>query len=236
MGEKSSKKKCSTLINWIVRQFLRERFQNVPVGKPLINIATSDQHHHLWPASPPLISITTSDQHHHLWSASPPLISIATLIDIATSDQHRHLWSTLPAWCCLPPPSFSVCWQHPHLWLLQKSSDFRWWKCSPASKQIFFFLALHLHLAGNSPCLTQVRLQQQQEQRYKLLTVCVVFLCVQTKVWLSTFGIFNMLRGVYACDCKRGQYRHHERVCTESWLWEKNPLPHWGVKPASAAC
>ena len=25
-----------------------------------------------------------------------------------------------------------------------------------------------------------------------------------------------------------------KRVCTESWLWEKNPLPHRGIEPASA--
>ena len=31
-------------------------------------------------------------------------------------------------------------------------------------------------------------------------------------------------------------YRHHRGVCTESWLWEKNPLPHQGIKPTSAAC
>ena len=29
---------------------------------------------------------------------------------------------------------------------------------------------------------------------------------------------------------------HRKRVCTESWLWEKNPMPHLGVEPASAAC
>ena len=27
----------------------------------------------------------------------------------------------------------------------------------------------------------------------------------------------------------------HIRVCTESWLWEKNPLPQLGIKPVSAA-
>ena len=26
-----------------------------------------------------------------------------------------------------------------------------------------------------------------------------------------------------------------KRVCTESWLWEKNPLPPRGIEPASAA-
>ena len=31
-----------------------------------------------------------------------------------------------------------------------------------------------------------------------------------------------------------GVHGHRKRVCTESWLWEKNPLPHRGIEPASA--
>ena len=31
-------------------------------------------------------------------------------------------------------------------------------------------------------------------------------------------------------------YGHCKRVCTESWLWDKNPLPHRGIQPASSAC
>ena len=27
-----------------------------------------------------------------------------------------------------------------------------------------------------------------------------------------------------------------KEVCSESWLWEKNPLPHRGIEPAPAAC
>ena len=34
--------------------------------------------------------------------------------------------------------------------------------------------------------------QQPQEQRYPFLFVCVVFLCVQTMVWLPVSGIFNV--------------------------------------------
>ena len=33
-----------------------------------------------------------------------------------------------------------------------------------------------------------------------------------------------------------GAYGHCKRVCTESWLLEKNPLPHRGIEPAPAAC
>ena len=31
-------------------------------------------------------------------------------------------------------------------------------------------------------------------------------------------------------------YGHRKRVCTESWPWEKNPLPHRGIEPAPVAC
>ena len=33
-----------------------------------------------------------------------------------------------------------------------------------------------------------------------------------------------------------GAVRTCKRVCPESWLRKKNPLPHWGIKPASAVC
>ena len=39
---------------------------------------------------------------------------------------------------------------------------------------------------------------------------------------------------VDACDCTLRLYRHCKRVCTGSWLWEKNPLPQWGLNPALA--
>ena len=84
--------------------------------------------------------------------------------------------------------------------------------------------------------LTWTRLQQQQEQRYPVLTVQAVFACVQTKVWLPILGIFNVRTDVSACDYTRGLCGHRKRVCTESCLWEKNPLPHRGIEPASAAC
>ena len=50
------------------------------------------------------------------------------------------------------------------------------------------------------------------------------------------YRIFNMCTDVNAFGCTQGVYRHHNRVCTESWLWEKNPLPHEAVKPGSAEC
>ena len=44
--------------------------------------------------------------------------------------------------------------------------------------------------------------------------------------WYSCqcMGSFNV--HIDACDCAWGLYEHCKRVCTESWRWEKNPLPH----------
>ena len=64
--------------------------------------------------------------------------------------------------------------------------------------------------------------QQPQEQRYPFLSVCAVFSCVQTMVWLPVLGIFNVRTDVDACDCTTGLYRHRERFCTESSLKEKS--------------
>ena len=41
---------------------------------------------------------------------------------------------------------------------------------------------------------------------------------------------------VSARDGSRGCADTQKRVCTESGLWEKNPLLHRGIEPASAAC
>ena len=64
-----------------------------------------------------------------------------------------------------------------------------------------------------SPYLGKV--QELQEQRYPFLSVCAVFLCVQTMAWLPAFGIFNVRTDVDACDCTRVLYGHRKRVCTE---------------------
>ena len=47
--------------------------------------------------------------------------------------------------------------------------------------------------------------------------------------------IFNVRTEVNACNCTRGCTDTRKRVCIERWLWEKNPLPHRGIEPDSAA-
>ena len=81
--------------------------------------------------------------------------------------------------------------------------------------------------------------QQLQEQRYPFLLVCVVFLCVQTMVyvWLPVLGIFNAHTDANACDFTHRLHGHCKiRVCTGSWLWEKNSLLSWELKPSSVLC
>ena len=68
--------------------------------------------------------------------------------------------------------------------------------------------------------------QQLQEQCYPFLSVCVVFSCVQTMVWLLMFGIFNMRR----CWCVR-LHTGAVRAVRESELevdWEKKKTCHTG--------
>ena len=58
------------------------------------------------------------------------------------------------------------------------------------------------------------------------LSVCAVFSCVQTVVWLPVFGIVNVHTDVDACYCALGLYVHRKKVCTGNWCRGKNPLPH----------
>ena len=49
------------------------------------------------------------------------------------------------------------------------------------------------------------------------------------------YRIFNVRTGVNTYDCTQGCTDTRKRVCTESWLWKKNPLLHLGIEPASVA-
>ena len=89
-----------------------------------------------------------------------------------------------------------------------------------------------LSLAGNSCHLTWVRHSSHKSSATHSYQ-CVQYFCVQTMVWLPMFGIFNTRTDVPACNCTQGLYGHRKRVCTESWLWQKNPLLHRGLEPAS---
>ena len=74
---------------------------------------------------------------------------------------------------------------------------------------------------------------QLQEQRYTHSYQCVQYLCV-SKQWYGCQSLVFL--PCARCWCMRlhtGLYGHRKRVCTGSWLWEKNPLPQRGLEPAS---
>ena len=89
---------------------------------------------------------------------------------------------------------------------------------------------------GNLSCLPQ-RKPAATESHYQptVQAGCFSVSIIQWTLDMDS-GIFNMHTDVNACDCMWGCIDTIKRVCTESWLWEKNPLQHWGIEPASAAC
>ena len=97
-----------------------------------------------------------------------------------------------------------------------------WKNCRQRALSFFFFFCVwifNLSLAGrNSGCLTWVRLQQPQEQRYPFLTVHEVFSFVHTAVWLPVLGIFNVRTDVSACDCTRWLRGHRKSLSCVCFL------------------
>ena len=92
-------------------------------------------------------------------------------------------------------------------------------ECVLVAKSLSFFFLLKkfsLSLAGNSG-----KVQQPQEQRYPFLSVCAVFSCIQTTVWLPVFGNLNVRTYTDACDCTRGMYGHCKSLHWKLTLGEK---------------
>ena len=86
--------------------------------------------------------------------------------------------------------------------------------------QVYFFVPCK----KNVRCLTWVRHSSYKScatHSYPFLSVCVVYSCVRTVLWLPVSGIFNVHTDANAGSCMQGLYRHRKRVCTESWLWGK---------------
>ena len=88
---------------------------------------------------------------------------------------------------------------------------------------------------GNWGCLPQGR-PAVKNSRYPTYGACWVFWCFHNPSNSEMdYRIFKMRTDVNACVCTWGCTDTSKRVCTESRLWEKNPLLHRGIKPASAA-
>ena len=75
-----------------------------------------------------------------------------------------------------------------------------------------------------------------KESCFPAYSACWVFSCFHNPPNSDMdYRIFNVLTYVNACDNAWGCL-DIKRVCTEIWLWEKNPLPRRGIKPTSAVC
>ena len=86
----------------------------------------------------------------------------------------------------------------------------------------FFFFYTSFFPCGNSGRLIRVRPQQPQEQCYPFLTVRAVFSCVQTKIWLPLFWIYNVRRDVNASDCTGRLYGHRKSLHWKLTVGEKS--------------
>ena len=88
---------------------------------------------------------------------------------------------------------------------------------------------------GNSGCFSRGK-PVATESRYPTYGACRVFWCFDNPPNSDMdYGIFNMRTYVNAYNCTKGC----TDIVRESKLkvdWEKNPLPHRGIEPASAAC
>ena len=98
-----------------------------------------------------------------------------------------------------------------------------------------FLFSASLSLAWNPGCLTQVRRWSCKSSTTTHSCQCVRY--------------FNLSRPWYGCPCLGfstcaqmlmcaiahggGLRGHRKRVCSGSWYWEKNPLPHRGLEPLS---
>ena len=90
-------------------------------------------------------------------------------------------------------------------------------------------------LFWNSGCILRGK-PAATESRYPTYCACWMFKCFHNPPNSDMdYRIFNVCTDANVCDCTRGCTGTRKRVCTESWLWEKNLLPHRGIEPASAA-
>ena len=69
--------------------------------------------------------------------------------------------------------------------------------------------------------------QQLQEQSYPFLSPCAVFLHVQINVRLPLFGFLMCAQTLTRAIAHWGMYRHRNRVCTGSRLWDSDPHQYY---------
>ena len=83
-----------------------------------------------------------------------------------------------------------------------------------------FYLEMHKFCVCFSLFGSLLKIWRLQELHCPCLSVCAVFMRVQTMVWLPAFGIFIMCAAVEACSCTSGLYGHR-KYC---FVAQKNSL------------
>ena len=128
----------------------------------------------------------------------------------------------------MPQPSFKM--QHNLLTHIGHGSEM----CITLSLFLFLFLQLSDwdFSRGKFGLLSPRKANCKRVMCYPTYGACWMFLRLRNPPNSDMDSrIFNVCTDVNARGCM-GTIR----VGTESWLWEKNPLPHWGIEPVSVAC
>ena len=69
------------------------------------------------------------------------------------------------------------------------------------------------------------------------ISACSIFMCLSNGMAANDWDL-SCMHGCYLGMWLHtwGLCGHRKRVCTESWLWEENPLPHQKIQPVSEVC
>ena len=144
--------------------------------------------------------------------------------------------------------SLEYCWEENREWIAQ--AVVCWFDASQSLFLVCFFLLFshffftcHNYVVpmgflpmGKSGCFLRGK-PAATESRYLIYGACWVFLCFHNPPNSDMdYRIFNVRPYANACDCTLGCTDTRKRVCPEGWPWEKNPLPHRRIEPASATC
>ena len=73
----------------------------------------------------------------------------------------------------------------------------------------------HAHMHAHTHTHVHTHKHTHTHTHYPLISMCAVFFCVGTMVWLSLFGILSVHTCVDSCSCaqRRWKCEHCERVC-----------------------
>ena len=126
----------------------------------------------------------------------------------------------------------------------------QWWNRPPAAIVSVYFFFFYIYFIF----ITLLSLWDYSHGKFRLLSLekascdspttqssahtrCFSVSIIHWSLTCTTESLLcNVCTDVIDWDCTPGCTNTHERVCTESWLWEKNPLPHGGNQICGQQC